>query len=136
MTITIPPAPDPIGFSGNSPVSISYSFASTGNGGSKILEWQVGYGTHPTAVQKTVKSGGVSLIKGLRPATTYYFWARGRNSKGWGPWSVRMSRRTAAGARAKIGTSWKEAIPMVRVKGKWQAAEVWIRSGGKWHRSI
>lgn len=132
---TKPPAPDPLGFYGTTPTTITYKFSSNGSGGSKILEWQIGYGTNATSVQKTLRSSGTSTVTGLRPATTYYFWSRGRNALGWGPWSVRMARRTDAGARVRIGGVWKEAVPMIRVKGKWVVAEAWVRSGGKWNRA-
>jgi Fibronectin type III domain len=135
MAITVPPAPTPVGFYDTTPTTIAFRFRSLGDGGSKILEWQIGYGTHPTKVQKTIKSGGFTVVPGLQPATTYYFWARGRNAKGWGPWSIRSSRRTDAGARVKLGTVWREAIPMVKYKGKWRAAEAWVKSGGKWKKA-
>jgi hypothetical protein len=135
MAITVPPAPDAIGFGDVTPTSITYTFRSRGNGGSKILEWQVGYGTSPTKSQHYIKSSGTTTVTGLRPATTYYFWSRGRNAKGWGPWSERMSRRTDAGARVKIGGVWKEAVPMIRVKGKWVVAEAWVKTGGKWKKA-
>lgn len=135
MAITAPPAPDPLDFGDATPTSIVYSFRSMGNGGSKILEWQIGYGTSSAKPQHYLKSGGTSSVTGLKPATTYYFWARGRNSKGWGAWSVRTARRTDAGARVKLGSAWKEAVPMVRYKGKWVAAEAWVRSGGKWKKA-
>lgn len=132
---TIPPAPDPIGFYDTTPTSIVYRFRSQGNGGLKILEWQIGYGTNPSKIQKNIKSNGTTTVTGLKPATWYYFWARGRNSKGWGPWSVRMARRTDAGARVKLGSSWKEAIPMVKYNGKWVVAEAWVKSGGVWKKA-
>lgn len=134
MAITVPPAPSPLPFGDTTPTSLTYRFSSNGNGGSKILEWQIGYGTSPTKVQKTIKSGGTTMITGLQPATIYYFWSRGRNAKGWSAWSVRVHRRTDAGAWVKIGKVWKEAIPYVRVKGKWRVAEAWGRSGGKWKK--
>ncbi len=113
-----------------------YRFRSNGDGGAKVTEWQIGYGTSPTAPQIIKVSSGTTTITGLQPVKVYYFWARGRNSKGWGPWSVRSSARTIAGARVKLGTVWKEAIPYVRVKGKWVIAEPWVRSGGKWKKAI
>jgi hypothetical protein len=135
MAITTPPAPIPNGFLDATPTSITYSFRSGGNGGSKILEWQIGYGTNPSKLAHTIRSGGTTAVTGLKPATTYYFWARGRNAKGWGSWSVRTSRRTDAGARVKLGTVWKEAIPMIKYKGKWVVAEAWVKSGGKWKKA-
>lgn len=135
MAITVPPAPDPIGFYSTASTSITYAFRSQGTGGSKVLEWQIGYGTSPSKVHATIKSGGTTTVTGLKPATTYYFWSRGRNAKGWGPWSVRMSRRTPAGAWVKKGTAWKEAIPYVRVKGVWKVAQPYVRSGGTWRRT-
>jgi hypothetical protein len=132
---TVPPAPDPIGFFSVTATAITYRFSSNGNGGLPILEWQIGYGTSSAALQKTIKSSGTTTISGLKPATTYYFWARGRNKVGWGPWSVRTSRRTPAGARVKIGATWKEAIPYVRVKGKWVIAQPYVRVSGIWRKT-
>jgi hypothetical protein len=133
---TAPAAPEPQRIYGTTPTSTIYQFSSNGNGGLKILEWQVGYGTNPTTPQHNKKSSGTSVITGLKPATTYYIWSRGRNSKGWGAWSSRMSVRTAAGARVKIGKVWREAVVYVRVKGKWVIAEPWVKSGGKWKKTF
>jgi hypothetical protein len=132
---TVPPAPSSVKFYGITATSITYQFSSNGNGGLPILEWQIGYGTHPSKPQRSIKSSGTTTITGLQPATTYHVWARGRNKLGWGPYSVHRAERTAAGAWVKIGTVWKEAVPMMRIKGKWVFVEPWVRSGGKWHKT-
>lgn len=135
MAVTVPPAPDPVTFTDTTPTSIHCKFTGNGNGGSKIIEWQLGYSTSPTGVQHSIRTGGVSIVSGLKPGTVYYFWARGRNAKGWGPWSVRTSRKTDAGARVKLGTVWKDAIPMVKYNGQWRVAEAWVKSGGVWKKA-
>jgi hypothetical protein len=135
MATTVPPAPTPLGITNIAQKSVLYRFRGNGDGGLKLSEWQIGYGTSPTTPQAFIKSSGTTTVTGLQPAKVYYFWSRGRNSKGWGAWSTRSSARTIAGARVKIGKVWKEAIPYVRVKGKWVIAEPWVRSGGKWKRT-
>lgn len=130
-----PPAPTSLGLSSITMTSMIYKFQSNGTGGGAIIEWQIGWGTSASQVQKYLKSGGTSTIAGLSPATTYYFWSRGRNAAGWGPWSVRSSARTNAGAFVRSGGVWKEAIPYVRSGGKWKLAEPWVRASGKWKRT-
>lgn len=131
-----PPAPDPIDVDTETQTSMRYRFSGQGDGGSPILEWQIGYGTSSSQIQKYLTSSGTSTITGLVPATTYYFWSRGRNAAGWGPWSVRLSGRTIAGARVRVGGIWKEAIPYVRVAGKWKLAQPYVRKNGIWTKTL
>lgn len=130
-----PPAPTPLGISGVTQKSMTYKFQSNGTGGGTILEWQIGWGLALNTPQKYTKSGGTTTFTGLDPAKTYFFWSRGRNAAGWGPWSVRSSARTNAGAFVRVGGVWKEAVPYVRVGGKWKLAEPWVRASGKWKRT-
>jgi len=82
-----------------------------------------------------VSSNGTSVIGALQPGTTYYFWARGRNAKGWGPWSARSTGRTIAGARVKQNGVWKDAIPYVKVNGVWKLARPYSKVNGTWKKS-
>lgn len=127
-----PPAPKPLGVDLEEQTSMRYKFSSTGDGGESVDEWQIGYGTSSTNVQKYLSSSGTSTITGLTPATTYYFWSRGRNAAGWGPWSARSSGRTLAGARVRVGSVWKDAVPYVRVNGVWRLAQPYVRVNGVW----
>lgn len=76
--------------------SIRVTFIGNGDGGSAIIMWQLGYGTDPHNIVWTVDhSSGNTTVSGLTAGTTYYFWARGLNSLGWGPWSpVSVGRAT------------------------------------------
>ena len=130
-----PPAPRPGGFYSVTQTQIGYWFQSQGDGGSPILEWQTGYGQDPYNPWWYSSNNGSSILTGLKPANLYYFWSRGRNANGWGPWSSRMEQRTLAGARVKYGGAWRDAIPYVKVNGVWRAAEPYIKSGGNWRKS-
>lgn len=136
QTSTVPPAPTPRGFSNITQTSIRYSFSDNGNGGSGIQAWQIGYGTNPNNHQFEAASGGITDIGNLTPGTTWYFWSRGRNANGWGPWSPRSQARTIAGARVKHGGVWREAIPYVKVNGVWRLAQPYVKTNGSWRKSI
>lgn len=90
---TVPPAPGPVVLSSITATSMYAAFASNGDGGSTIYEWQIGYGTNPD-VQTNFVSSSATTISGLTTGTTYYFWSRGRNAQGWGPWGIRTSATT------------------------------------------
>lgn len=91
---TVPPAPTSFQVFAVTEESISGRFNSNGDGQSPILEWQVGYGPDPNGPIFTTPSNGTSVIGNLARGTTYYFWTRGRNALGWGPWSARTSATT------------------------------------------
>lgn len=92
---TVPPAPNAVTFSSVTSTSVVANFTSNGDGGSVIFTWNIGYGTDPTGTTKTViNSLGTSTISGLTPGETYYFWARGNNAQGSGPWSTRSQVTT------------------------------------------
>lgn len=92
--IQVPPAPSPVYFDSVLDTSLMAHFAGQGDGGSAITGWQLGYGGNPYYPQTIIGSSGASLITGLAGGTTYYFWARGANALGWGPWSARSQITT------------------------------------------
>jgi fibronectin type III domain protein len=113
--------------------SLTAKFVDRGNGGRPILERQIGYGL--SSVSPTSFAGdisGINNITGLSPGKTYYFWARSRNSVGWGAWSARSQVDLVAGARVLVGTTWKRAVPFVKVAGVWKVAQPWVRDSGAW----
>lgn len=135
LTYRIPDAPDPVVLSFITQTTMRTAFNANGNGGAAITQWQLGYGTSSSAPQILVTSAGTKDISGLLPATTYYFWARGMNSVGWGPYSARTTARTVAGSRVLVGGVWKEAIPYVRVGGVWKVAQPWGKIAGIWKKT-
>lgn len=88
---SVPPAPSWVSVAATSSSAIRAHFASAGDGGSPVVEWQLGYGLSGSGAQYFIGSNGISNVSGLVSGATYYFWARGRNALGWGPWSVRAS---------------------------------------------
>lgn len=90
---TIPPAPGPVRLDGITSTSMHAVFTGNGDGGSVIFVWQIGYGTDPNGPTSFVSTND-AVISGLAPGTTYYFWARGNNAQGWGPWSTRSQATT------------------------------------------
>lgn len=131
----VPASTTPTGISATQN-TVHYTFVGGDDGGAPILEWQIGYGTDPNNVQYTTGSNGDTVIGGLSPATTWYFWSRGRNQAGWGPWSVRFNIRTIAGARIVDNGVWKEAIPYINDNGVWKVAKPYAKSVGLWKSSI
>lgn len=133
--VTLPPPPRPEATVTLTQTSIRHKFKSTGDGGTPVREWQLGYGTNPKTPEIFIRSQGSSDIDDLQPGTTYYFWSRGRNDVGWGKWSVRSDTRTFAGARIKRGNSWRQAVPYVHVNGYWRLAEPYVKRKGVWGRA-
>jgi hypothetical protein len=117
--------------------SISYSslfatFTDGANNGATIDSRQLGYGTNPTTPSTIISSDGSTSITGLAPGRVYYIRARTHNSKGYSPWSTAKSVRTIGGARVKVDTEWKDAIPYVKVSGVWLPARPWVKHAGVW----
>lgn len=129
---TVPTAPTPLGLDEITPTSMRYRFSGNSDGGLPMLEWQITYGTDPNAGQLYPSSNGTSTLTGLLPATEYYFWSRGRNARGWGPWSYRISAKTLAAARIRVNGSWRYATPYVKVEGVWRMALPLVKVGGAW----
>lgn len=91
----VPPAPTGIDLDRITQSSMRYQFTGNGNGGSKILEWQVGYGKEGDSRESYVSTpDGLVTIHLNHHATRYYFWSRGRNAVGWGEWSNRLAANT------------------------------------------
>jgi hypothetical protein len=103
------------------------------------LEKQFKYGRDPTGaiIDATVNvDETIEYLSNLDPGKTYYFWARARNSVGWGPWTSTASRLILiAGSRVLVAGQWKRAVPYVRVGGVWKVAEPWIKDVGVWKRT-
>jgi hypothetical protein len=111
------------------------SFTDNGSGGTTILERQVGY----SLIADIISGGvtwlpytGIRQITGLTPGTTYYVYARVRNSVGWSFPSPAAVIRTIAGARIAVAGVYKEAVPYVKVAGTWKLARPWGRTAGVW----
>lgn len=129
----VPDAPTPLYIDWIETSSLRYRFSGNYDGGAPMREWQVQW-QEGNGAKRLVWSNGTTFLTGLKPATTYRFWARGRNDVGWGPWSGSMSARTDAGARVLYQGVWREAVPYVKHKGFWKPAESHIRRSGAWKR--
>lgn len=127
-----PPAPTPLGIDLVDQDSFRYKFQGNGDGGSAILEWQIGYGGSSSLPQLYLKSSGTSTISKLKQGFTYFVWSRGRNAVGWGPWSARSVVTTYTGSRVKVSGVWEDAVPYVKVNGVWKMAQPYVKTGGIW----
>lgn len=112
---TVPQPPTGVSVDSATATSLRYVFSGNENGGSGILEWQIGYGTSPTTVQYTVGSSGTSVVGGLAEHTTWYFWSRGRNAVGWSGWSNRLQGNTLGHPTAPLNPV---ATPSATVTGR------------------
>lgn len=131
----VPAPPTPTSCSAQSQTEVNYTFNGNDDGGSSVIEWQIGYGTDPNNVQYTTGSDGGTLIGNLTPGVTWYFWSRGRNVEGWSGWSSRSQATTIAGARVRYNGAWHNAVPYVRYWGTWKLARPYVRTGGVWKKS-
>lgn len=129
---TVPAAPTMIAIDQIAHVSARVRFSGNSDGGSPIREWQIGYGYNASTVQFTTGSNGTSVIKSLNLGSTVYFWARGRNDVGWGPWSSRLSARLLSSGRVKVAGVWREMILYIKIAGVWRTAIIYEKKAGVW----
>lgn len=129
----IPDAPNAVAFRdvGQSSLTSQFTFDGKSEGGRPVEEWQTGYGIDPDTPQ-TLVSNYLLTLKDLLPGRTYYFWARARNSIGWGPWSVRSEVHLTAGAFVNVVGDWKRALPWVRTGGVWKIGRPNVPVNGVW----
>lgn len=91
---TVPPPPNLLSTTPISSTQVQVIFQSTGDGGSTVVEWQIGYGPSSTYPTYLVGSSGTSIVQPFVPGQRTYFWARGRNAVGWSAWSNRREATT------------------------------------------
>jgi hypothetical protein len=134
---TVPPAPNNPTFTTVGPTSLYVNFTPTGDGGSAITSYDIGYGLTSSA-DSTLYTGAVSpqYISGLTPGTTYYFRVRANNAVGNGTWSTIVSQQTVAGVRVRDGGTWKIAVPYVKVAGIWKVAVPYVNVSGVWKGTV
>jgi hypothetical protein len=135
-TIKVPDPPTTPTFSNVASTSLRVHWSPNWDGGAPILAYELAYGPDPTFGATTIQASPGVTLENLIPGTTYYFWVRVQSFVGWSDWSGRGSIRTIAGARIKVGSTWKIAVPYVKVGGVWKRAEPWVRSAGSWKRTI
>lgn len=102
------------------------------------LEKQIRYGRDITAgvIDGTITvDQDVEYLYNLVPGGTYYFWARARNTIGWGPWSASSKLILIAGSRVMVSGQWVRAVPYVNVGGVWKVAEPWVKDVGVWKKT-
>jgi len=135
-TWNVPPAPSSPSATKIGQTSIDLKFVSNGTGGGTgqpaNTGYELGYGTNSTTPTTIVAADGTDTISGLLPGTTYYFWARSKNSLGNSAWSTRSQATMLAGAHITDGGVVKNAIPWVKVGGVWKVAKPWAKVVGVW----
>lgn len=92
---TVPQAPTLLTAAPYSQSSFAISWRMNYDGGSGIVEEQLGYGQSSNGPTNTAGiSGDDETIGGFSPGTTMYFWIRVRNAVGWSAWSNRLQATT------------------------------------------
>lgn len=98
---TVPPRPTIASLLPTGPTTGSINVNLNGTGGATVLQIQAGWAgvnaSSPTSFKDLSLSDGTGTITGLTKGTQYRFWARARNSEGWGAW-----------APSKTLTTWTE----------------------------
>ena len=137
VTLRVPYVPGTPIITAATSTTVSIKWTAASNGGSAVLEYEIGYGTIASSAQQFKSSSPdlVETITGLTPGVGYYFWVRARNAIGWGEWSARGGSDGVAGAWVLVGTTWQRAVPYVNVGGTWMLAEPWVKQSGTWKRT-
>lgn len=91
---TVPAPPTMLSVYPISSSAIHVNFIGNYDGGSPVVEWQIGYGLSPAGATAFVGSGGSTDIGGFLSGQRVYVWARGRNALGWSGWSNRGEATT------------------------------------------
>jgi hypothetical protein len=120
---TVPAAPNKPMLTGVTFNTVEVSWTPNGNGGSTITEYQIGYGTTPSAPATFVIANSPYTVTNLATGTVYYFWVRAKNALGWSAWSPVNSVRTYLGVYVNVAGTWKLAVPYVRDGGVWKQAQ-------------
>ena len=131
-THDFPPAPTAVVPSELTQSTVKASFSSNGDGGSPVLEWQVGHSTDPAGPTAFQSGESGMTVTGLTAGAVTYLWVRGRNTYGWGDWSAVATAALVAGAWITYGGVQKRAVPYVKVAGVWRVAEVRVNIKGLW----
>ena len=131
-THDFPPAPTAVVPSELTQSTVKASFSSNGDGGSPVLEWQVGHSTDPAGPTAFQSGESGMTVTGLTAGAITYLWARGRNTYGWGDWSAVATAALVAGAWITYDGVQKRAVPYVKVDGVWRVAEVRVNIKGLW----
>lgn len=133
FTWRVPDAPSPVTFDLITQTSLRTRFSGGFDGGEPVDQWQLAYGLSSNVANATlVTSSGTYSLSNLSPGETYYFWARGRNAVGWGPWSSVRAQTLRAGGMVKDDGIWKRALPYVKVNGIWRLSESHVKQAGVW----
>lgn len=91
-----PDAPSIVTLSNITHNSMRGTFTAGDNNGAPIDQYIIGYGTNSSEPTQNINVGSDRThdFTGLSQGTTYYFWARTHNSKGWSPRGPRASAKT------------------------------------------
>lgn len=130
----VPDAPSTPAISSVTQTTAYVTFTDGANNGASISERQIGWDTasSPGTPANLVSSDGSTTVDSLPPGKRVYFWARERNTYGWGPWSARAQADTVAGAYVTVGSVRKKAVPYLKVSGVWKLVRPWVKSFGVW----
>lgn len=129
---TVPAAPTAVSVDLITHTDFRYKFSGNSNGGSAILEWQVGYGYSSSTPTWFAPSSGTITVSAFTPGKLVYIWSRGRNAVGWSAWSARLSSQMKRGVKIFSSGTWHDAVPYVRDAGVWKPFEPYVRVSGVW----
>lgn len=135
-TRSIPDAPDAPALIWRTQVAISLRVQPNYDGDHPITGFYVRYGLNPEGPSDIQYSTTSQVtLTGLSPGARYYFWGQAINAYGESYYSARSYADLIAGAKVKVGTMWKRAVPYVKVAGVWKVARPWGRIAGFWNET-
>lgn len=116
--------------------SIQLKIVPNYNGDNPIHSYRLRWGLNPDEpTAQVVSTSNIITIGGLSPGATYYFWGTAINGYGESFYSPRNYAQLIAGAKVKVGSVWKRAVPYVKVDGVWKLARPWGKIAGFWNET-
>lgn len=137
VTKDVPQAPSPSTITNVTQTGFTAKFnAATDDGGSPIIEHQLGIGYDTSGPTIFFTNGTSYNVINMPPGSSFHVWSRSRNAIGWSAWSQRRGVVLRASAKVVVfGNIWVNSVVYVRQNGTWKLAKPYVKIHGLWQET-